>query len=110
MSSESAPNALRSSRAADRPRGHTGTSETELVIFAATERLLTEVPLHDISVADIIEQAKVARATFYFYFSSKYAVVAGLLVQIMDEIYDVVEPFRARSADEPPDVALRRSL
>ena len=62
------------------------------------------MPLHDISVADIIEQAKVARATFYFYFSSKYAVVAGLLVQIMDEIYDVVEPFRARSADEPPDV------
>ena len=71
---------------------------------------MAEVPLHDISVADIIEEAEVARATFYFYFSSKYAVVAGLLAQIMDEIYDVVEPFRARSADEPPDVALRRSL
>jgi AcrR family transcriptional regulator len=81
-----------------------------LAIFEAAERLLANVPLHDISVADIIKEAKVARATFYFYFSSKYAVVVGLLERVMDEIYDVVQPFRDRAADEPPETALRRSL
>jgi AcrR family transcriptional regulator len=110
MATDRAAKSLQASRATDRPRSHAGTSETELAIFAATERLLAEVPLHDISVAQIIEEAKVARATFYFYFSSKYAVVAGLLAQVMDEIYEVVEPFRARSDDEAPDMALRRSL
>jgi TetR/AcrR family transcriptional regulator, ethionamide resistance regulator len=110
MSTDRSARALQASRATDRPRSHAGTSDTELAIFAATERLLAKVPLHDISVAQIIEEAGVARATFYFYFSSKYAVVAGLLAQVMDEIYEVVEPFRARTADEAPDAALRRSL
>jgi AcrR family transcriptional regulator len=97
-------------RTVDRPRAHQGTRESELAILEATEHLLATVPLHDITVAHILEASGVSRATFYFYFSSKYTVVVGLLAQIMDEIYDVVEPFRARTADEAPESALRRSL
>src|SRR5438876_5694031 len=104
---------LQSARQGDRPRHHQGTSEAESAIFGATERLLAEVPLHDISVADIIAEAQISRGTFYFYFSSKFAVVTGLLSRVMDEIYDTVRPFVERQTSESPEapqVALRRSL
>jgi AcrR family transcriptional regulator len=93
MSSQPATGPLDASRGADRPRAHGGASETERAIFEATERLLADVPLHDLSVAQIISAAGVSRATFYFYFSSKFAVVTGLLAQVMDEVFEVVQPF-----------------
>jgi AcrR family transcriptional regulator len=101
---------LASARSGDRPRSHAGTSETELAIFAATERLLSEIPLHELSVAQIISAAEISRATFYFYFSSKFAVVSGLLARVMDEIFEVVQPFVRRTDDVSPAEALRRSL
>jgi len=101
---------LASARGTDRPRTHAGTSDTELAIFAATERLLSEVPLHELSVAQIISAAEISRATFYFYFSSKFAVVSGLLAQVMDEIFEVVQPFVRRTGDISPEEALRQSL
>jgi AcrR family transcriptional regulator len=106
----STTSALESSRQHDRPRSHHGTTDAETTIFAATERLLSEVPLHDISVADIINEAQISRATFYFYFSSKYAVVTGLLARVMEEIYELVRPFVEREQDETAEEALRRSL
>ena len=101
---------LASTRSTDRPRAHGGTSETELAIFQAAERLLAEVPLHEVSVAQIIAAAGISRATFYFYFSSKFAVLSGLLARVMDEIFDVVQPFVQRDADVAPDRALTDSL
>jgi AcrR family transcriptional regulator len=101
---------LAATRAGDRPRAHGGTSEVELAVFVATERLLADVPLHDLSVADIIAEAGISRATFYFYFSSKYAVVSGLLARVMGEIYEVVQQFVQRPADVEPQAALRNSL
>jgi AcrR family transcriptional regulator len=98
-----------SSRGGDRPRSHAGTSDTELAIFAATETLLAEVPLHDLSVAQIIAAAELSRATFYFYFSSKFAVVTGLLARVMDEMFTAVQPFTQRSELSPAG-ALRESL
>jgi AcrR family transcriptional regulator len=68
------------------------------------------LPLHELSVAQIIEEAKLSRATFYFYFGSKYAVIAGLLSQVMEQIYDVARPFLEHKDDEPPQAALRRGI
>ena len=101
---------LSASRSGDRPRTHDGTSDAELAIFEATERLLTSVPLHELSVAQIISSAGVSRATFYFYFSSKFAVVTGLLAQVMDEIFSAVQPFVGRTENQEPEAALRLSL
>src|SRR6202022_2897332 len=98
---------LQAARGADRPRAHAGGSETELAIFAATERLLAEIPLQGLSVAQIIEGASVSRATFYFYFSSKYAVVTGLLARVMDEIYEVMQPFVRRRGNALAEAPLR---
>src|ERR1700757_1430011 len=96
MSVERADRRLSAARQSDRPRAHAGSSATEQAVFTATEELLDEVPLQDLSVAQIISRAGVSRATFYFYFSSKYAVVSGLLARVMDEIYDVMQPFVRR--------------
>jgi TetR/AcrR family transcriptional regulator, ethionamide resistance regulator len=101
---------LSATRSGDRPRAHGGTSDTELAIFDATERLLAEMPLHDLSVAQIIAAAGISRATFYFYFSSKFAVVSGLLARVMEEIFTVVSPFTARDEAIPPEEALENSL
>jgi AcrR family transcriptional regulator len=65
----------------------------ETSILDAAERLLGERPLHDISVAQIIEAAGVARASFYFYFSSKFAVVAALLTRTTGEIFQSMRPW-----------------
>jgi AcrR family transcriptional regulator len=83
---------------------------TQRQIFSATERLLERIPVHELSVAQIIDEAGVSRATFYFYFGSKYGVIAGLLADVMDEVYEVARPFIERPADEPPERALRRGI
>lgn len=97
-------------RAGDRPRGHEGTTDTEVAIFDATERLLADESLHDLSVAQIISAAGISRATFYFYFSSKFAVLGGLLARVSDEIFQVVQPFVQRQESVHPEQALRESL
>ncbi|ABK64965.1 bacterial regulatory s, tetR family protein [Mycobacterium avium MAV_061107_1842] len=79
-------------------------------LFAATLTLLESRPFTDISVADILEVAGVSRATFYFYFSSKFSVLSGLLEQAMGDIFSTVQPFLSRSDDASPQEALERSL
>lgn len=65
-------------------------------MFKATEKLLEQHPFADLSVAQIIEQAGISRASFYHYFSSKLGVIAGLLVAVMDEIFEIATPFMRR--------------
>lgn len=101
---------LKQVRAANRPRAHSGSSEIEQSIFNAMEHLLESTPSHEISVAQIIEQAGVSRATFYFYFSSKHAVLTGLLAQVSDRIFEVVGPWLDTTDGADPHEALRASL
>jgi AcrR family transcriptional regulator len=79
-------------------------------ILEAAMRLLDQMPLHDMSVAKIMQEAGVARATFYAYFDSKHDVAATLLAKVMDEIHEGIEPFLHRDPDIPPRDALRASL
>ncbi len=67
-----------------------------MAIFKATEKLLAKQPFADLSVAQIIERARISRASFYHYFSSKLGVIAGLLVAVMDDIFDTASPFLRR--------------
>jgi AcrR family transcriptional regulator len=79
-------------------------------ILAATARLLERQSFSEISVAQILTEAGVSRATFYFYFSSKFAVLSGLLESAMDDIFETVQPFLARPPGDSPSVALDRSI
>jgi AcrR family transcriptional regulator len=70
----------------------------ETAIFDATERVLAGRSIREASVAELIAAAGVSRATFYFYFESKYAVVTELFERLLD---DVLEVFRERWFDRP---------
>jgi TetR/AcrR family transcriptional regulator, ethionamide resistance regulator len=95
---------------ADRPRPHDGTSEAEQKIMAATERLLATVPVHQLSVEQILKEAGVSRRTFYVYFGSKFAVITRLAERVMGEIFNVIQPFLTTAEGESRREALRRSL
>jgi AcrR family transcriptional regulator len=101
---------LRATRSGDRPRSHAGTSDAERLILEAAERLLAHVPLHELSVAQVIREAGVSRATFYFYFSSKAAVLAALVALVMDEIDAAATPHVRPRADVSLADALRERI
>lgn len=63
----------------NRPRPHVGESNAEVQILEAAEQLLETQALQEISVADILTASGISRTTFYFYFSSKFAVISRLL-------------------------------
>jgi AcrR family transcriptional regulator len=110
MSGQSGSGDLQGARATDRPRKHVGTSEAETAILEATTRLLARVPLHELSVAQIIKSAGISRATFYFYFSSKFAVLTTLVEQAIAEIYEASRPFLDRTNGLPAEVALHQRI
>jgi AcrR family transcriptional regulator len=110
MERDAGPARAVETRPQDRPRGHERNSAAETAIFAATEKLLAEHSLQDLSVAQIIAEAGLSRATFYFYFGSKYSVAASLLARITDEIFEFVQPYVDRASEEEPREALGRSL
>ena len=66
-----------------RRRARPSGDDRELAILATAERLLEERPLTDISVDDLAKGAGLSRPTFYFYFSSKDAVLLTLLDRVI---------------------------
>lgn len=92
-----------------RPRAHTGDQAVEKAVFAATEKLLATTPLHEISVAQIIAEAELSRASFYHYFSSKHDVVTSLMTKIFRDMF-VETHTRLESEWTDPAEALRSSL
>jgi TetR/AcrR family transcriptional regulator, ethionamide resistance regulator len=97
-------------RAAGRPRSDADGVRAPESVYAATSRLLERTAYNEISVAQILDEANISRATFYYYFSSKFTVLSGLLEQAMNDIFGTVQPFLARSPEDSPEVALERSL
>jgi AcrR family transcriptional regulator len=78
-------------------------------LLAATEKLLGESSLAEISVARITEEAQVSRGTFYVHFESKFEVAAALLGVIMEEMYDLLSPI-TQGTEATPDAAIRKVL
>jgi AcrR family transcriptional regulator len=74
-------------------------------ILCATEQLLGDRRLDELTVLDVIEAASVSRATFYIYFESKKAAVAALAEAVIDEIYALWGPFMA-GAERPSQALL----
>lgn len=98
MSAESIPSEARRSRG-DRQRD---------AIVAAVRDLLEVKAFSDLSVSMISERAGVARSGFYFYFDSKYAVLAVVVADAMAELDKLTHDFAPREAGEtPPEFAKR---
>src|SRR5512135_2331439 len=100
MTAEPAPPAARRSRG-DRQRE---------AIVAAVRELLQEQAFADLSVSAISERAGIARSGFYFYFDSKYDVLAAILAEATHELEELTHYFAPRGADETPAAFAERMV
>lgn len=79
-------------------------------ILQAVRELLEEKPFGELSVSTISDRAGVARSGFYFYFDSKYAVLAQILASALDELDELTQHFAARGAEESPAAFAKRMV
>ena len=79
-------------------------------IVQAVRELLTEKPFAELSVSTISDRAGVARSGFYFYFDSKYAVLAHILGEVADELEELTGDFAPRGDDETPAEFAKRMI
>jgi len=100
MTAESASPEVRRSRG-DRQRD---------AIVVAVRELLQERSFADLSVSTISERAGVARSGFYFYFDSKYAVLAVIVADAMAELDKLTHDFAPRETEESPAAFARRMV
>ncbi|MBJ7336192.1 TetR/AcrR family transcriptional regulator [Mycolicibacterium sp.] len=100
MSAESVPREARRTRG-DRQRE---------AILGAVRELLEFRAFSDLSVSMISERAGVARSGFYFYFDSKYAVLAVIVAEAMEELDKLTHDFAPREAQETPSEFARRMV
>lgn len=79
-------------------------------IVTAVRDLLQEGPFDDLSVSTISDRAGVARSGFYFYFDSKYAVLAQILAEAQQELEELTQHFAPREPDELPAAFAKRMV
>ncbi len=72
--------------------------------------LLEEKPFAELSVSTISDRAGVARSGFYFYFDSKYAVLAQILAEATHELEELTHYFAPRGPDESPAAFAKRMV
>ena len=82
----------------------------EVAILEAMSRLLAELSLDDITVAQVLAEADISRATFYFYFASIDQVFVALLSDVLETSLGdfralLEDPKVRRSRDLGPSVA-----
>jgi AcrR family transcriptional regulator len=100
MSAESAASEIRRSR---------GDRQREAIVTAVRE-LLQERSFADLSVSTISERAGVARSGFYFYFDSKYAVLAVILANASELLDELTHHFAPREPGETPEAFAKRMV
>jgi AcrR family transcriptional regulator len=79
-------------------------------IVTAVRELLQERSFADLSVSTISERAGVARSGFYFYFDSKYAVLAVILADASDLLAQLTHNFAPREPGETPVAFAKRMV
>ena len=79
-------------------------------IMAAVRELLQERPFAELSVSTISLRAGVARSGFYFYFDSKYAVLAQILAEALEELEELTQDFAPRQPGESPEQFAKRMV
>jgi AcrR family transcriptional regulator len=91
------------------PQRRRGDRQRHAIVQAVRE-LLQEKPFAELSVSTISDRAGVARSGFYFYFDSKYAVLAHILGEVAEELEELTHDFAPRAADESPAEFAKRMV
>jgi AcrR family transcriptional regulator len=76
----------------------------------AVRDLLQETPFAELSVSTISNRAGVARSGFYFYFDSKYSVLAQILAEAAEELEELTQFFAPRQPDESREQFAKRMV
>lgn len=76
----------------------------------AVRELLQERPFAELSVSTISLRAGVGRSGFYFYFDSKYAVLAQIVAEATQELEELTHFFAPRQPDESPEQFAKRMV
>ena len=76
----------------------------------AVRDLVQEKSFAELSVATISNRAGVARSGFYFYFDSKYSVLAQILAEAAEELEELTQYFAPRQPDESPEQFAKRMV
>ena len=79
-------------------------------ILQAVRELLGEKPFADLSVSTISLRAGVARSGFYFYFDSKYSVLAQIVAEAAEELEELTQYFAPRQPGESPEQFAKRMV
>jgi AcrR family transcriptional regulator len=79
-------------------------------IVTAVRELLEERSFADLSVSTISERAGVARSGFYFYFDSKYAVLAVILADAGELLDKLTHDFAPREPGETTSAFAKRMV
>ncbi|WP_068176182.1 TetR/AcrR family transcriptional regulator [Mycobacterium sp. UM_CSW] len=79
-------------------------------IMQAVRDLLEEQPFSELSVSTISLRAGVARSGFYFYFDSKYAVLAQIMADAAEELEELTQYFAPRQPGESPEQFAKRMV
>jgi AcrR family transcriptional regulator len=79
-------------------------------IMQAVRELLEEKPFAELSVSTISQRAGVARSGFYFYFDSKYAVLAQIMAEAAEELEELTQYFAPRGPGESPEQFAKRMV
>lgn len=93
----------------DRRPPSRGDRQRALLIEATTD-LLATVPIEKLSVSRITEHAGVTRPVFYFYFESKYTVVAAALEQVWSDLEEYRQSVASDVVVDSPFVVTRRQI
>lgn len=86
-----------------------GDRQREAIVTAVRE-LLEDHAFADLSVSTISEKAGVARSGFYFYFDSKYDVLALIYKSALDELDVLTHDFAPRDPEESPRAFAQRMV
>ncbi|GAA4263174.1 TetR/AcrR family transcriptional regulator [Dactylosporangium darangshiense] len=87
---------------------HPSSGDLRERVLDALRDLLAERTFDSLSVAEIIAAAGVSRASFYFYFPGKQAVLAELVRRAVGAGHEAAQPWIA--AETPPREALRAGI
>ncbi|MGI5232819.1 TetR/AcrR family transcriptional regulator [Actinoallomurus sp. CA-142502] len=98
----------RTARSARRSGAAPGSAELRERILSATRELLRQRRFDTLSVADILTAAEVSRASFYFYFPSKQAVLGDLVREAVSQGQQAAQPWIDGKQD--PVTALRAGV
>jgi TetR/AcrR family transcriptional regulator, ethionamide resistance regulator len=92
------------------PRSRAEHRDVREAILTATEALLAQRRFADLAVAHVLEEAGVSRASFYFYFQSKYEVLGELARRAVGSGHAAGQPWLSRGNNEDPTDSLREGI